>query len=145
MLLKFTFVVAILFFSFMPFASASAEEEVDLTVLKSIGYEVTGVTKRCILHTRIRRTQVIDDFTIVFHMTGRKTYANIMERKCPGLYRERAIKYQVRGGTLCNVDMIEVMTPSFSGNTCNLGDFYEIEKIEVENPENVSNKEDPVE
>jgi len=135
MLSKLNFFIAVIAFSFVSFSNVSAEE-VDLSVLDSIGSEATGVSKRCVSHTRIRRTEVIDDYTILFHMTGGKSYANIMERQCFRMGSERAIKYEVRGGTLCNVDTIEVFTPGFPGPKCSLGDFYEIEKVEVKNTEN---------
>ncbi len=141
MLLKFNFIIAAIAFSFVALSDVRAEEEVDLSVLKSIGYEATGVSRRCISHTRIRRTEVIDDYTILFHMTGRKTYANIMKRQCRLLGYERSIKYEVRGGTLCNVDTIEVLTPTFSGPWCRLGDFYEIEKIKTEDPKDTPSTE----
>lgn len=145
MLSKFTFFVATLAFSFLPFASANADDEVDLSVLQSMGYEATGVSKRCVSHSRIRRTEIIDNTTILFHMTGRKSYANILPRKCNGLNKRRGIKYQVRGGTLCNVDIVEVLTTSNSGARCGLGDFYEIEKIEVDGGQNATPSSTPVE
>ena len=143
MLSKFNFIIAATAFSFVALSDVRAEEEVDLSVLQSIGYEATGVSKRCISHTRIRRTEVVDNYTILFHMVGRKTYANIMERECRGLAFQSAIKYVVRGGTLCNIDSIEVLTSSFGGPICGLGDFHEIEKIKVEDPEDTPSTEEP--
>ena len=116
----------------MPTNNAVAGEEPDLSVLNAKGYQATGESKRCVGYSRIRRTEVLDDNTILFHMAGRKTYANILKYECPSLGFQRAIKYTVRGGTLCNIDYVEVITSSNSGPTCRLGSFYEVVELDEE-------------
>ena len=131
MILKYPVLLTALVFSLLSFSQVQAgdEGELDLSVLNAVGYQATGESKRCVSYSRIRRTEVVDDYTILFHMAGRKIYANVLNNKCPRLGFERAIKYEVRGGTLCNIDHIEVLTGSIVGPTCRLGSFYEVVKL----------------
>jgi hypothetical protein len=142
---KFTFITACLALCFIAISSAYADDKksVDLSALKSIGYAATGETKRCISNMRIRKTEIIDNSTIIFHMSGGKTYANIMDRQCYSMRKNNPIKYRIRGGTLCNVDVVEVGTPYFPGPICSLGDFYQIEKINTDTPEAALDLIDP--
>lgn len=110
--------------------AAKEKVQVDFSKIESLGFKVTGEAKTCIHHGSLRRTEVIDNRTILFHMTGGKIYANIMKYDCYGLGFYRAIKYEVKGGTLCSIDTIEVLNNSIGGAHCGLGDFYEIAKSE---------------
>ena len=49
--------------------------------------EAEAQTKRCISMTRISSSEVIDDQTIAFHMTGRDVYLNRLPRRCPSRAR----------------------------------------------------------
>jgi hypothetical protein len=81
----------------------------------------------CILVNRIRRTEVIDDQSILFFMRGNQIYRAMLPYTCLGLEREQRFAYEVRGGRLCNNDTITVIDrTSFgsTGMTCPIGLFH---------------------
>lgn len=90
-------------------------------------YERTGEVKKCINPTRIRHSRVVDDFHIIFEMTGRKSYLSTLPRKCHSLDFHKSIKYTVRGGSLCRNDLFEVFNSTgIHGPTCSFGEFEEL-------------------
>ncbi|HEX6996985.1 MAG TPA: DUF6491 family protein [Gammaproteobacteria bacterium] len=92
--------------------------------------------QECIAVSRIDRTEVFDDRTVVFHMRGREAYRNYLPRRCPGLERSRRFMYQVTSNRLCDIDTITVLeqfgTRLDRGFTCPLGQFHPITDEEIE-------------
>jgi hypothetical protein len=91
--------------------------------------------ENCISRSAIRRTEVIDDRTIVFHMSHQKIYLNQLPNRCSGLRSARTFSYRPTGSQLCNVDTIKVVR-SISGRpdigpSCGLGKFRPVTKEEV--------------
>ena len=84
-------------------------------------------SRTCISTRRIRRTQVIDDRNILFYVTGRDVYHNILPRACNGLRRENRFSYQTHGSQLCSRDAINVLFDHTwglrTGAACGLGTF----------------------
>jgi hypothetical protein len=68
-----------------------------------------GETERCVNMNRIDRTEVINDRTIVFYMSGGDIYVNRLPHRCPGLRSRQAFMYKNTTNTLCNVDTIRVL------------------------------------
>ena len=99
----------------------------------------------CITVSRIRRTRIVDDRTILFYMRGSRVYRNILERECPRLEREGRFMYEIRGYRLCDIDTISVLDrfgSGFSrGFTCRLGEFHPITREEAEEIERISEGE----
>lgn len=91
---------------------------------------------RCISTTRLDRTEVVDNETVLFYMRGGDIYRNRLSRSCPGLEREKRFTYRVYGNQLCRVDTITVLeSRAFGlsdGFTCALGDFQPISVDEAE-------------
>ncbi len=89
--------------------------------------EFSPEAERCIRVRSIRRTEVVDDQTIIFFMRNRDIYVNTMPRDCPQLVREDRFAYEARGGNLCDTDFITVLMQFGSrfepGFTCRLGQF----------------------
>lgn len=85
-------------------------------------------SKRCINIRSLKRTEVVNDLSILFYMPGKKIYHNILPRRCSGLARERRFSYEVRSGSLCRMDMIRVLYDSGPGlrpgAACSLGMFH---------------------
>lgn len=108
--------------------------------------------QRCISLSSIDRTEIIDDQTIAFFLTGGRVYLNHLDRACRNLERNRPFSYQTSTGQLCAVDTITVIEgfggSTIPGDTCGLGEFVpsdeeaievlrgELEPVEVE-PEEV--------
>jgi hypothetical protein len=91
----------------------------------------------CISTSRIRRTEIPNDQTIVFHMSGGVIYINRLPRRCPGLKIAGAFSYRTVAGRLCRVDIITVQRgfggPSaMRGPSCGLGVFQPTTKEELE-------------
>jgi hypothetical protein len=90
----------------------------------------------CLYVSSVRRTEVLDDQTIIFYMRGNKVaYRNYLAQKCPGLARAGRFMYEVHMSRLCSIDTITVLEqwgvglqPGF---TCRLGDFYPLSPAEV--------------
>ena len=99
----------------------------------------------CVTVARIRRTEVIDDKTILFYMHGGRVYQNILERECPRLEREGRFMYEIRGHRLCDIDTITVLDrlgAGFSrGFRCRLGEFHPITREEAEEIERIAEGE----
>ena len=90
----------------------------------------------CITVSRIDRTEVIDDRTVIFHMRGRDAYRNYLPRRCPNLARNNRFMYEVRGSQLCDIDTITVLeqfgTRLDRGFTCQLGQFHPVTREDIE-------------
>jgi hypothetical protein len=88
-------------------------------------------TAECITLRNVRRTEVLDDRNILFHMRGKTVYHNILPRSCGGLAREDRFSYQTSIGRLCRLDHIRVLyNDPFGlreGNRCALGIFHKMD------------------
>ncbi|MBW7837447.1 MAG: hypothetical protein H3C28_12525 [Sphingomonadales bacterium] len=75
----------------------------------------------CLQLYQIDRTEVVDDYTLLFHMKGGKTYVSKFPYRCHGLKFERGFAYSTSIPQICgNVDFITVIR---RGNACPLGPF----------------------
>lgn len=94
-----------------------------------------GNPTRCISTTRLDRTEVVDDETVLFFMRGGDVYLNRLSRSCPGLEREKRFTYRVYSNQLCRIDTITVLESRAFGLTdgfsCALGNFYPISADEA--------------
>lgn len=113
-------------------ADAAGAADADGAVADALGRNPT----RCIATTRLDRTEVIDDETVLFFMRGGDIYRNRLTRSCPGLEREQRFTYRVYGNQLCRIDTITVLeSRAFGltdGFTCALGDFQPISADQAE-------------
>ncbi|MCF6214699.1 MAG: DUF6491 family protein [Emcibacter sp.] len=132
MLVKKTYVVlAFVLSMFLVPAFAMADDAKEDKLAKALEkYEKTGKVERCISVNRIDRSNVIDDYNILFEMKGKKAYLNKLPRRCSRLGFERAFSYKLHSGRLCNVDIITVFdsTGGIQGPSCGLGKFIEYKK-----------------
>lgn len=89
-------------------------------------------TVECVTLRQVRRTEVLDDRNILFHMSGSKVYHNMLPRPCGGLAREDRFSYETSVGRLCRMDQIRVLyNDPFGlreGNRCSLGVFRKIDR-----------------
>lgn len=122
--------------------AASEEEEI-----------LSPSTQRCLSLSRIRRTDVIDDETIVFYLRGGDIYINSLPRTCPGLERNDRFMYEVSQSRLCDTDLITVIegfgVARHRGFTCRLGVFSPISEealaVMMDAEEGVVSDQDSVE
>jgi hypothetical protein len=127
------------FLVFTVFAGAGVADEKDDDVAATDDEAAAESLDRtpidCVSVNRIRRTEVIDDQTVLFEMNGDVYLSNLLEQKCPGLDREKRFMHETYG-RLCDVDTITVLeqwgTSFREGFTCRLGKFHPITEIEAE-------------
>ena len=88
----------------------------------------------CIIVRNIDRTDIIDDRTIVFYMRGSRKdiYVNHLPSNCPNLEAEDRFGYNVTGGRLCKVDMIQALPRIGIPIPCRMGKFTPSSLEEVE-------------
>src|SRR5690606_6215645 len=90
----------------------------------------------CVSLSRVDRTEVIDDNTILFYMRGNEIYRNVLPHRCPGLHREQQFMYRVTTSQLCSVDVITVLDNIggrfMPGASCGLGKFQPISEEAAE-------------
>lgn len=101
-------------------------------------YDLVGETQLCVNTTRIRRTEVLDDYAILFHMRGGRIYVNKLSHRCFGLGFEKSFTYTLSTSLLCNVDYIIVLRSFGLGASCGLGSFEEL-VLKEETPDDSSN------
>ena len=93
-----------------------------------------GAPVNCITTYQIRSTKIVDDKTIDFEMSGKKTYRNTMAYSCPSLKSEDRFSFKPTNSQLCSVDIIRVLN-NYGGTLqegagCGLGKFQQIEKVQ---------------
>ena len=111
------------------FSQALAEESEPDSGPSAID-SLLGETERCVNMNQIDRTEVINDRTIVFYLSGGDIYVNRLPHRCPGLRSRQAFMYKNTTNTLCNVDTIRVLD-NFGGSltpgvACGLGEFHPV-------------------
>ena len=122
---------------YLPWLLGAAALPLQPVAAQSDGNDVgERVPERCISLTRVDRTEVVDDRTIIFHMRGGGgIYLNHLARECPGLEREERFMYSPTSNRLCDVDTVTVLERwGFGltrGFTCSLGMFHPINEVEL--------------
>jgi hypothetical protein len=95
-------------------------------------YVPVGKPVDCINRNMIQSTNVRDDHTIDFIVSGNKVYRNILPNNCPSLASERRFLYKTSISQLCSVDIITVLYSAADlsrGASCGLGKFQPMSKI----------------
>lgn len=120
----YTLAAAACLLTLLPIATTLADE--------AIGEE----GERCLRSRSISRTEVIDDYTILFYLRGKAIYRNTLPRRCARLARDRRFMYRTTVSRVCKSDHITVLTDSGFGSgtgpTCRLGRFHLISEEEAE-------------
>lgn len=94
-----------------------------------------STSERCVPLAQISRTDVVDDYNVLFYMRNGKIYRNPLPHRCIGLKNESTFMYRTSLSRLCDLDIITVLynygfgyTP---GPSCGLGRFYPITEEEA--------------
>jgi hypothetical protein len=110
-------------------SSAAAENQSNAELDESIE------EKTCVLLRSIDRTDVIDDYNILFYMRGPDIYHVRLPFRCPGLRAADSFMYSTSLNVLCDLDTIRPLRNfggSFTpGAACGMGRFTLISKEEV--------------
>jgi hypothetical protein len=91
---------------------------------------------RCVSLSSIDRTEVIDNRTIAFYLTGKRIYLNRLDRACRNFGRDRPFSYETSTGQICAADTITVIEDFGlglnTGDFCSLGEFVPTDEEEIE-------------
>ena len=95
--------------------------------------EVVGEPVNCVTISRIRNTQVHDDYTIDFSLGSGEIYRNTLPNRCPQLGFEESFAYEANTGQLCSIDTIAVIVrgAAGAGPRCSLGKFVPVRYAEA--------------
>ncbi|NCQ64724.1 MAG: hypothetical protein GW757_12480 [Alphaproteobacteria bacterium] len=96
--------------------------------------EIAGESRTCVNASSIRSTSVRGDGVIDFTLTGGDVYRNALGGGCPALRRNDAISYDVRGGSLCQGEIVYRLDTYGNrlsrGAGCGLGEFVPVEYVD---------------
>ncbi len=81
--------------------------------------------KRCVPLSRIYRSEIVDDSTILFHMRDGAVWRNRLPERCYGLRMQGGFGYATGLTQLCDLDIIQVLGGAYS--VCGLGRFEPLE------------------
>lgn len=113
--------IALVFAPWTMTATAQDEEPV---------YDVEDEAVDCISLRSVRKTDIVDDRNILFHVRRDEVYHNILPRRCPGLSSQDRFSYHTSMGRLCKMDSIRVLYDDpfgfREGAACGLGMFHRI-------------------
>ncbi len=116
--------------------SSAGAGELDEASETSAIDQLLGESERCISMHQIDRTEIIDQQTIVFYLSGGKIYVNRLPHRCPGLRTRDSFMYKNSTNRLCSIDTIRVLdTVGGSlrpGVGCGLGAFHPVSAETVE-------------
>lgn len=92
-------------------------------------------TRNCLPMSHIDRIEVLDDSTLVFHMSGDKKYVNKLRYKCTGLKRNAFI-HETSINQYCDLDTITVYDTGIGMRlgSCPLGEFELYEEPKASHP-----------
>jgi len=115
----------------LAYVARSAESD-ERPVSKAPPVEAIGEPVNCINISRIRSTQVHDDYTIDFEMPGNEIYRNTLPNRCPSLGFEERFAYEANVGQLCAIDTITVIQGGAVGRgpRCSLGQFVPVRYLD---------------
>jgi hypothetical protein len=96
---------------------------------------VPAAGESCVYLRDIRRTDIVDDRNVIFHMRGSGIYLNRLPNRCPGLKIADSFMYSTSLTALCNVDIIRPLRQQAGGFRpgpgCGLGRFEPITEEEI--------------
>ncbi|HNP37019.1 MAG TPA: DUF6491 family protein [Woeseiaceae bacterium] len=86
----------------------------------------------CLSTIRIKQSDVLDNQNILFEMTDRSTFLNVLPYPCPGLSPQKPFMYRTSINQLCDLDIVTVLDNTgfglMPGASCGLGDFRPIDE-----------------
>ncbi len=116
-------------------ADVEIVDDAELGAGLDVELEDIVVEKTCVMLRSIDRTDVIDDYNILFYMRGPDIYHVRLPNRCPGLRIADSFMYSTSLNVLCDLDIIRPLR-NFGGGFrpgvgCGMGRFRLITKEEV--------------
>lgn len=122
----------------LPLAAQDSEESLAAaSAADSLEPFLDRTPESCVQLSRVRRTRIIDDETVLFFLRGQDIYQNILPNQCHGLKRSDRFMYETRAGRLCSSDTIQVLEDFGPGRliptqVCRLGKFHPLSELEAD-------------
>ena len=88
------------------------------------GQSKPGESRHCLHIKNIKRIEIVDNQTILFHTYQKEIWKNTLPEPCPGLKFQGGIQYGTSIDKLCDLDTITVLN---IGPFCQLGEFEKVE------------------
>lgn len=90
-----------------------------------MGQSEVGENRHCLPIKDIRRIEVVDNQTILFHTSRKEVWKNSLPAPCYGLKIVGGIGYSTGINNLCDLDIVTVLRHK---TPCQLGTFEKVEK-----------------
>ncbi len=81
--------------------------------------------KHCLMVQKIKKIEIVDNQTILFHSYHGEIWRNRLPTSCQGLKIEGGIRYSSSGYLICDLDTVTVLNLE---TPCMLGKFEKIKK-----------------
>ena len=112
---------------------APLTEKQSAVLMKEIGGKVAGKPLTCISDFNADNMIRVSDNIVLYRVSGRLVYKNVLRSPCPGLARDSDIVVSEQfGSQKCRGDILRLVdrTSGMTGGICSLGDFvpYRAEK-----------------
>ena len=92
---------------------------------------IVDEARKCIAGSQIRSSIARGNGVVDFTMVGGDVYRNSLKNACPGLRRDDAITYELRGHSLCENEIVyrldTIGGQLARGASCSLGQFVPVE------------------
>ncbi len=92
-------------------------------------FEKTGDSVSCVMLRSVRKTEILDDYTMLIETPG-AVYLNELSGRCVGLAREGRYVHKASANQMCQGDILQVID-SFGKmrGACSLGSFEKLSPI----------------
>lgn len=82
-------------------------------------------TRNCVSISRIKRIEIVDNQTLIFHLNHKVKYINRLPFNCPGLKSRGTFLHETSLSSYCDLDTITVIDASLGMRmgSCPLGKF----------------------
>ena len=104
-------------------ATASRESRDAKMLTRELAGRTAGIAERCVANTRLGQATIYGE--TLLYRDGKTVWLNKVER-CPGLFRDPILVFDIFGGQLCENDLVRTIDRGglgIPGPACQLGKF----------------------
>ena len=110
--------------------------DVDAILNNPLDDEAYRQRKTCLRLRSVDRVEILDDTMVLFHVRRDKAWLNQLSSRCLGLDDDMIPNFRSFGGSVCRLDTLRGMSrgggPFGVEAHCRLGDFEEIDAVQIE-------------
>lgn len=86
----------------------------------------------CLPSSRYRNIEIIDEQRIAFFGPGKQIWINQLRNRCPGLRRNKPLRFESRTGRLCAMSRFDIIDFNGASFPCSLGRFSRVSEQQLE-------------